>query len=242
MATVRVVVATDDMLVRNLVRLVCTDPSVIVVGEASDLATLVDLARAEQPNVVVAAPSFPDGELLDVVGAVSAGGANVLVLHDDPCAETQTGLLATGAVGYVLHDTEPEQLRDAIKAAAEGESPLHPRVAATLLQQWRRLRGGDGLGATRPRPSKLTSREIDVLAAMVDGLSTKGIARHLGVAVKTVENHKIRIFDKLGVRSQAQAVSFTIHHGLLAPVGETGGGAAHVIDLRAAAGAAGREA
>src|SRR5436305_1144934 len=76
------------------------------------------------------------------------------------------------------------------------------------------LRSEDGDANGGPR-SNLTPRELDVLEAMSDGLATKAIASRLGVATKTVENHKVRIFDKLGVRTQAQAVSLAIGHGLL---------------------------
>jgi DNA-binding NarL/FixJ family response regulator len=82
------------------------------------------------------------------------------------------------------------------------------------LQQWRRLRSAPVLSAGEKRP-RLTPRELEILIKMTDGLATKAIARSLGVAVKTVENHKIRIFDKLGVRTQAHAVAMAIGHGLV---------------------------
>jgi two-component system nitrate/nitrite response regulator NarL len=87
-------------------------------------------------------------------------------------------------------------------------------AASTILSQWRSLRLQ---GSAAPfRRSELTPREEQVLEAMVEGLAAKAIAKRLGVATKTVENHKIRIFDKLGVRTHAQAVSLTIGQGLLA--------------------------
>jgi DNA-binding NarL/FixJ family response regulator len=82
----------------------------------------------------------------------------------------------------------------------------------TILEQWRELRADPTVAPLE----RLTPRERDVLRALTDGLSTKAIARELGVAVKTVENHKIHVFDKLGVRTHAQAVAVAIGHGLLA--------------------------
>jgi two-component system nitrate/nitrite response regulator NarL len=92
--------------------------------------------------------------------------------------------------------------------------PLDPRVAATLVEQWREMRG-DGPDPA-PTGGRLSARELDVLAGMSRGETTKGVARTLGVSVKTIENHKTRIFAKLGVRSQAEAVAVAIGRGLLA--------------------------
>ena len=89
-------------------------------------------------------------------------------------------------------------------------------AASLVVDQWRRLRGAGNESNDR---LALTPREIEILAAMADGLSNKAIARRLGVVVKTVENHKIRVFDKLGVKTQAHAVALAISHGLLAGAG-----------------------
>jgi len=92
---------------------------------------------------------------------------------------------------------------------------LGPVATATVLDQWRKLREPARGTITGGVASSLTVREHDVLTAMADGLPAKSIARRLGMAVKTVENHKIRIYDKLGVRTQAHAVSLAISQGLL---------------------------
>ncbi len=86
----------------------------------------------------------------------------------------------------------------AIIAVGRGEVALNPEVLSTILHQWRRLRAQPVSVGSRRRPA-LTPRELDILAAMSDGLAAKAIAARLGVALKTVENHKIRIFEKLGV-------------------------------------------
>jgi DNA-binding NarL/FixJ family response regulator len=96
---------------------------------------------------------------------------------------------------------------------ASGSAVLAPAAAGTILEQWRRLRESGGSGAAGL--PDLTPRESEVLAAMVDGLASKAIARRLGMALKTVESHKTHIFDKLGVPTQAAAVSFAIAHGLI---------------------------
>jgi len=106
---------------------------------------------------------------------------------------------------------------EAIGVVAVGGSVLGPSAAATILEQWRRLR--ENREAPETSVGTLTARESDVLMAMAEGLGAKSIARRLGVAVKTVESHKFRIFEKLGVHTQAHAVSVAITHGLVtAPV------------------------
>src|SRR5207249_11530563 len=107
------------------------------------------------------------------------------------------------------------QVAGAGLAVRDGAAALHPVAAGTILSQWRRLRVAQS-AMTR---NSLTPRESEILAAMADGHAAKAIARQLGVALKTVENHKIRIFDKLGARSQAQAVALAIGQGLLPTAG-----------------------
>ena len=109
----------------------------------------------------------------------------------------------------MLDDSSPLEIATGVQAVARGGVALNPTVAVTLLENWCRLRQDLARSDARIVRS-LTPRESEVLAAMVEGLSTKAIARRLGVAYKTVENHKIRVFEKLQVRTHAQAVSVAI--------------------------------
>jgi len=157
-----------------------------------------------------------DGPIESCLDRVLATGAKVVILCDDASPERLTGLLERGVSGYLLHDSSPDHVGEGLLAVAGGAVALHPTICDTILKQWRRLRMvGPNLGGPTARTT-LTPRELDVLAAMADGLATKAIAMKLGVALKTVENHKIRIFDKLGVRTQAHAVSVAISNGLVA--------------------------
>ena len=120
-----------------------------------------------------------------------------------------------GVAGLVDAGQRPSDLADAALVLAAGGAVLPPDVVATIATEWRRnLRRG----SNETHGASLTSREREVLGAMSDGMSTKAVAHYLGIAAKTVENHKTRIFDKLGVRTQAQAValgidSSPVHHG-----------------------------
>jgi DNA-binding NarL/FixJ family response regulator len=213
---VRVVIAHRSTLVRDVLRLRGVQKDVLVVGEANDAADLLDLCASEHPDVALAEATFEDGtEIEACLPQLLAEGARVGVICDDPSPERLTRILALGASGYLRSDASPDAVVEAVTTLAGGAAVLEPTAAGTLLEQWRGLRDG-GSGTHGTGMPDLTARETDVLAAMADGLSTKAVALRLGVALKTVENHKIRVFDKLGVRTQAAAVSYAITHGLLA--------------------------
>ena len=228
--SIRLVTAHRSAFIRDVLRISGVARNIDVVGEARSATELVQLCRTEQPDVVYAEDSFGDGSEIDsVLVLVMATGARVIVVSDDPSPERLTRILALGAHGYLRHDTTLEQVLDAVEAVSGGAAVLAPSATAMVLDQWRRLRepGGVVRGGAAVR---LTAREHDVLTAMADGLPVKSIARRLGMAVKTVENHKIRIYDKLGVRTQAHAVSLAISQGLLAggePAALTSGRDAH---------------
>lgn len=216
--SIRLITAHRSTFIRDVLRISGAARKIFVVGETRSATELVELCRSEQPDVVYAEDRFDDGsEIESVLVLLLAAGARVIVVCDDPSPERLTRILSLGAHGYLRHDTTPEQVLDAVESVAGGAAVLGPAATATVLEQWRRLRepGAGGLVVTGGVAPSLTARERDVLAAMADGLPTKLIARRLGVAVKTVENHKIRIYDKLGVRTQAHAVSLAISQGLL---------------------------
>jgi len=209
----RAVLADRSLFRRGLVDRVLSDRGIEVVGHAADARELLDLCRVTRPTVVVMDISVADGDLGTAVSEIERTAASVLVVSGDASPEHLTFVLEAGASGYLLYDSAPHQLADAVHAMAGGGAVLDPAATRTVLRQWRRLRaGGRGNWGVR---STLTPRETDVLAGMVDGLATKAIARRLGVALKTVENYKIHVFDKLGVRTQAEAVALAIGHGLL---------------------------
>ena len=216
---VRVVIADPNALVRSLLRTALQHDDFVAVGEADDVRGLLRRCAVAAPDVVVTNSDLRDGPIDDHLHLLAHPGARVLVLTSDPSPERVTTLLGAGVAGYLLREVEPSQVADAVRSVAAGEVVLHPAIACTVVDQWRRLRAGGPARVARP---SLTPRELEVLRAMADGLGAKAIARRLGVAVKTVENHKTRVFDKLGVRTQAHAVATAISHGLLAPTALAG--------------------
>jgi DNA-binding NarL/FixJ family response regulator len=211
---VRVVVAERSLLLRNLLRELADNHGITVVGETARGAELIELCELLAPDVVISDIELEETTLEECLRPLLRTGARVLALCDDCSPDRLVSVLVGGATGYLLHDASPQQVLDALGAVASGAAALDPVAARTILSQWRTFRLQGSAGEFR-RP-ELTPREEEVLQAMVEGLAAKAIAKRLGVATKTVENHKIRIFDKLGVRTQAQAVALTIGQGLLA--------------------------
>jgi DNA-binding NarL/FixJ family response regulator len=208
-----VVLADDDVLVRDVLRAACADRDVPVVAETASGGDLLRLCAELRPAVTISGDRLGTQPIETLMGALLECGTRVIVLSSDPSPERLTTVLVAGASGYLLYDTAPQEVAAGVLAVARGAAALNPTVAGAILRQWRQLRTEGPLG-TRGEPV-LTPRETEVLAAMADGLATKGIAARLGVATKTVENHKIRVFEKLAVRTQAQAVSVAIGYGLV---------------------------
>jgi DNA-binding NarL/FixJ family response regulator len=209
-----VVIAHRSAFLRDVLRRKTAYRDIVSVGEAESCAELVAVCEAERPAVVCLDTELADGPAEEALAAVLATGAKVLVISDDLSPERLTHLLAGGASGHLLYDASPDQVIDAIEAVAAGQCVLGTLAATVLVEQWRRLRDS---GESIAPPDDLTARQQDILAAMADGLVVKEIAQRLNISVKTVEAHKVRIFRRLGVRSQAHAVGVAIAHGLIKP-------------------------
>ena len=203
----RVVLADDHTVMRaGLVALLGSEPTLDIVGEASNGREAVALVERLHPDVALLDLRMP---VLDGVGATTeivAGPAptRVLILTTyDTDADIERGVEA-GATGYLLKDATREQLVEAIHAASRGETVLAPRVAQRLVAKMR-----------RPAPVTLTARESDVLEAFADGLSNVEIGRQLFIGEATVKTHLLRIFAKLDVNDRTRAVVVALETGLL---------------------------
>lgn len=184
-----------------------------VVGAMDTLESVHAAVDIERPDVVVVFDPLADRVVDRVLPQLVRSGAQVIVVSGNDSIERVAHMLDLGVSGYLTGgSTTPQEVADAVISVAGGGATLPPRVVGAVLEQWREFRSG----IDHSRVS-LTQREKQVLTAMADGLPTKGIARQLGVALKTVESHKIRVFDKLGARSQAHAVSIAISQNLLTP-------------------------
>jgi len=194
-----VLVVDDHALMRaGLSGLIAGAADMRVVGLAADGGEALDLIRTAAPHVVLMDLSMPGMDGVTATGRISQEFPDtaVLVLTSFSDRQRVADALDAGAVGYVLKDSEPASLLEAIRAVARGLSPLDPRVARMVL---------DGRRAPAAAPSELTDREQEVLALVGRGQANKQIARALGIRESTVKAHLTSVFQRIGVRDRTSA-------------------------------------
>ena len=209
---IRVLVVDDDPLVRSALRLMLGgQPDLDVIGEAPDGRAGVAAARAERPDVVLMDIRMPVLNGLEATRALHADPdpPRVIVLTTFDADEHVLGALAAGADGFVLKDTPPGEIVEAIRRVAAGDPMLSPSVTATLIRQVRDT-GDDRSDEARRRLAGLTERETEVAVAVGRGLSNAEIAAELYLSVPTVKAHVSRLFDKLQVTNRVQ-IAMCVH-------------------------------
>ncbi|QKE83654.1 response regulator transcription factor [Arthrobacter sp. NEB 688] len=205
---IRVLVADDHQLVRAGVRtLLDAEADITVVAEARDGAEAVESAIGTEPDVVLMDLSMPGLDGVEGTRGVLAArpGTRVLVLTSFSDRDRVREVLAAGAIGYVLKDSEPADLVAAVRAAAQGHVPIDPRVAVALLPATGDpVRDGAAVG--------LSPRETEVLRLVSQGLANKQIARALGITERTVKAHLGRVFREIGVVDRTSAALWARDH------------------------------
>ncbi|MCX5010850.1 MULTISPECIES: response regulator transcription factor [unclassified Streptomyces] len=197
--TIRLLLADDHPVVRAGLRAVLdTEPDFAVVAEAATAERAVELAAAEQVDVVLMDLQFGPGmHGSEATALITArqDAPRVLVLTT---YDTDADILAAveaGASGYLLKDAPPEELAAAVRTAAAGQSALAPAVALRLMDRM------------RTPAEALTKRELEVLQLVADGLSNQQISKRLFLSQATVKSHLVHIYAKLGVDSRTSAVA-----------------------------------
>ena len=208
---IRVLLVDDHPMVRTGLRVFLSESSdVAVVGELSDGETALSFVQREAPDVVLMDLSMPGVDGVAATRAITAAHPEVKVVVLTTFVDRERVLEAVdaGAVGYLLKDTDPDELVRSIRAAARGESPFAPRAAQALL--------ADRSDRSRGAPAAiLTDREREVLRLVARGLSNKEIARWLGISEKTVKAHLGGAFQRIGVRDRTQAALWAERNELL---------------------------
>lgn len=215
--TISVLLTDDHHVVRQGIKMVLDlDPELEVVGEASNGEEALRLARRLKPDVVLMDVVMPVMDGVEATGEIrrELPDTEVVALTSVLEDASVTGAVKAGAIGYLLKNTGGEELRRAIKAAAEGQVQLAPEAAARLMRE-----------VSAPEateiPEGLTERETDVLKLLARGQANKQIARSLYIGEKTVKTHVRNILIKLNVRSRTQAALYAARTGLV-PLEELG--------------------
>jgi DNA-binding NarL/FixJ family response regulator len=222
--TIRVLLADDQALLRSAFRvLVDSEPDMEVVGEASDGAEAVRLARVERADVVLMDIRMPGTDGLAATRLISAdpglAQVRVVMLTTFEVDEYVVQSLRAGASGFLGKGAEPEELLNAIRVAAGGDALLSPVATKGLIAKF--LAQGDGDEDRDParaqRLEALTVREREVLVQVAGGHSNDEIAERLEVSPLTVKTHVNRAMAKLGARDRAQLVVIAYESGLVRP-------------------------
>ena len=210
---IRVLLVDDDPLVRSALSLMLGGQADIeVVGEAPNGEAGVALVSEQQPDVVLMDIRMPvmDGlEATEVLHSRPSPPA-VVVLTTFDADDHVVRALAAGASGFLLKDTPPEQIVEAVRRVAAGDPILSPSVTRQLIARVQDLGGDDRATKARERLADLTDRERDVALALARGLSNADIARELHLSVPTVKAHISRLFSKLDVTNRVQ-IAICVH-------------------------------
>jgi DNA-binding NarL/FixJ family response regulator len=209
-----VVLVDDHRLVRAGLRSILdASPDLRVVGEADDGAQAVAVVVEAAPDVVLMDLSMPGVDGVEATRRLREAGvrAPVVVLTSFAESERVRSALEAGAVGYLLKDSEPQDVLRAVRAAALGHAPLDPRVARALLP------GAVDDGAVPVAPTVeagLSAREREVLSHVARGLANKQVARALGISERTVKVHLGNVFRRIGVADRTSAALWARDHGI----------------------------
>ena len=214
---VRLLLIDDHPVVRSGLRYVLEQgDQVTVIGEGDSAREAIRLAEELQPDVIFMDISMPEVSGIEATRLIKGQHPNVKILivstHNDE--EYVFGALEAGADGYLLKQCHPRELQAGVLQVHAGERVLHDSVIRTLIARTVNR-------SATPVRETLSEREREVLQLLADGATSKEIAVVLGLKPKTVENHRARILDKLGVANSAAAVRAAVAQGLVAKVSDS---------------------
>ena len=213
-APIRVLIADDHAIVRVVLRaLIATEPGMEVVGEAVDGTDAVRKARSLRPDVIVLDLVMPRKDGIQAAAEITRddSSARILVLTSFAEEDKLVPAFKAGAVGYLLKDSAPQDLLQAIRNVAQGASSLHPQIAYQLIRALSRP-------AERPAAAMpLTNREREVLRLVAQGLSNDEIAENIHLAERTVRSHISHILAKLHLANRTQLALYALRTGLARP-------------------------
>lgn len=218
---IRVIVVDDEQLLRSGLRLILNSAQDIQVVSACDDVQALDEVRREMPDVVLLDLRMPRIDGITILRKLKSlpRPPAVAMLTTFDMEEHVVEALSSGASGFLLKDTDPEDLIHAVRVLAGGGSVLSPTITRTVIDGY----VGAGRPAALARVTTLTARERDVLALLAQGLSNAEIGRRLCLSTATVKDHVSAILSKLAVSNRVQAAVIAREAGLLAEADRSSG-------------------
>ena len=211
--TIRVLLADDHRMLREGLRRSMVEEGFEVVGEADNGEEAVRLTAELQPDVVIMDVSMPEMDGVEATRIIRATGTEtrvlMLTMHAD--ADVLADAIRAGASGYLVKDCSTDEVAAAVRMAANGDTALSPQLAATMLDEVRRLE----VPGPADEDRVITKREEEVLQLIADGCSTPEVAEKLYISQKTVKNHLASIYQKLDARDRTQAVLQAVRMGIV---------------------------
>jgi len=211
MSSIRILIADDHAIVREGLRtLIASEPGMEVVGEAANGAEAVAQTRALRPDVILMDLVMPCKDGLEAITEIQRGNpeARILVLTSFAEEDKVFPAIRAGALGYLLKDSSPQQLLQAVYDVYRGESSLHPTIALKLIRE---LKQPSDLP---PAENPLTEREVSVVKLVAQGLTNQEIADRLVISEWTVRTHVRNILGKLHLANRTQAALYALREGL----------------------------
>ena len=220
-APIRVLIAEDQALLRStLAALLQAEPGMSVVGLAENGVRAVALAAELRPDVILMDIQMPGLTGIEATRRICADPAlettRILILTMFEIDDYVLGALRAGACGFLLKDTDPQSLVDAVRTVHEGQSLLSPQVLSRLVARMPRAVSAGGSGSTRADAVEaLTPRQREVLLLIAQGLSNSEIEAELGITRATCRSHITALLARLGARDRAQLVIAAYESGLV---------------------------
>jgi len=212
---VRVAVVDDhELFRRGLTMLLDVEEGIEVVGEASDGEAAAELAAAAVPDIVLMDVRMPKRSGIEACVAIKevAPAARIIMLTVSDEEADLYDAVKNGASGYLLKDSSIDDVAQAIRVVADGQSLISPSMATKLLDEFKQMSRSDRQQVSSPR---LTDRELEVLNLVAQGLNNRDIAKRLFISENTVKNHVRNILEKLQLHSRMEAVMYAVRERLL---------------------------
>ena len=213
MSRVRILLADDHRMVAEGLKILLAEEFDLI-GMVPDGRAMVDAAKQLKPDVIIADITMPHLNGIEALEEIEKFDPDVrvifLTMHRDVAYARRA--LDAGAAGFVLKHSAPEELVLAVRAAVQGRTFITPTLASDVLQTLKR-----NPSQLQDPITTLTLRQREILRLLVDGLTAKQIASRLDISSRTVEFHKYRMLESLGLKGSADLIHFAVQHGMVGP-------------------------